>query len=52
MDAERVRQRIDGLAIVAPVDELGDVVAGQASLVLHHPVCPASRDRASEHDRQ
>ncbi len=52
MDAERVRHRVDGLTIVAPMDELGDVVVGQPSLVLHHRVCPASGDRASEHDRQ
>ena len=52
MDAERVRERVDGLTVVAPMDELGDVVVGQPSLVLHHRVCPASGDRASEHDRQ
>ena len=52
MDAERVRQRVDGLTIVAPMDELGDVVVGQPSMVLQHRVCAASGDRASEHDRQ
>lgn len=52
MDAECVRQGVDGLAIVAPLFEIRDLATGQPSLVLHDPVRWASRGRASEHDRQ